>query len=45
MWAPYVSGSIETHLVDCSHHEMTRPDALAKIGPVLNDRMREVDLR
>ncbi len=34
-WRPYVEGGIDTHVIDCTHHHLTRPEALARIGPVL----------
>ncbi|MBQ1156597.1 amino acid adenylation domain-containing protein [Streptomyces sp. A73] len=34
-WQPYITGRIETHEVAVGHHQMTRPEALALIGPVL----------
>ncbi|GAA4238441.1 hypothetical protein GCM10022254_54400 [Actinomadura meridiana] len=35
IWSRYVTGDIETHDVPSTHTTMTRPDALAEIGPVL----------
>src|SRR5439155_1133816 len=34
-WAPYVSGRIEIHEVDCEHIDMMRPGPLAAIGPIV----------
>ncbi|MGW1179479.1 amino acid adenylation domain-containing protein, partial [Kitasatospora sp. NPDC002543] len=38
-WRPHVTGRIEVHRVTGRHGEMTRPDQLAQIGPVLADRL------
>jgi thioesterase domain-containing protein len=38
-WSRYVTGDIETHDVPSTHTTMTRPDALARIGPVLRGRL------
>ncbi|MFE4640213.1 amino acid adenylation domain-containing protein [Streptomyces sp. NPDC056730] len=35
VWAPYVTGRIEVHPVDCAHGEMTAPGPLAAIGRVV----------
>ncbi|MES5820834.1 amino acid adenylation domain-containing protein [Streptomyces sp. RG80] len=40
-WQPYVEGRVENHEVPCTHGEMTRPTALARIGPVLDSRLRK----
>ncbi|MEV8474423.1 beta-ketoacyl synthase N-terminal-like domain-containing protein [Streptomyces sp. NPDC051173] len=34
-WRPYVTGVLHDHPVPCSHHEMTEPEPLARIGAVL----------
>ncbi len=34
-WAPYITGSIETHKIGCSHGEMTQPVPLAEIGRIV----------
>ncbi|MFF2545588.1 amino acid adenylation domain-containing protein [Kitasatospora sp. NPDC058063] len=38
-WQPHVTGRIEVHRVTGRHGEMTRPDQLAQIGPVLAARL------
>ncbi|MBL1098309.1 non-ribosomal peptide synthetase [Streptomyces coffeae] len=38
-WAPYVTGGIQEHEVDCAHLEMTTPAALDVITGVLRDLM------
>jgi pristinamycin I synthase-3/4 len=37
-WQPYVTGRIDNHFVDADHGGMTRPDALAEVARVLNER-------
>ncbi|MGW2386874.1 amino acid adenylation domain-containing protein [Streptomyces sp. NPDC001658] len=39
-WLPYVRGGIDHHDIPCAHGEMTRPEALDRIGPVLDRRLR-----
>jgi thioesterase domain-containing protein/SAM-dependent methyltransferase len=39
-WSPYVDGRIESHEIPCEHHHMMRPEHLARIGPILADRIR-----
>ncbi|HEY9345887.1 MAG TPA: amino acid adenylation domain-containing protein, partial [Inquilinus sp.] len=34
-WLPYVKGRIIVHDVACQHGRMMRPDALARLGPIL----------
>ena len=36
MWRPYISGQITEHSINVAHAQMTNPDALAVIGPILN---------
>jgi len=36
MWRPYVSGKIIEHSVDVTHAQMTNPEALTVIGPILD---------
>jgi len=38
-WRPFVTGEITEFLVDCSHVEMSNPDALAEIGAALRDHL------
>ncbi|WP_062995739.1 non-ribosomal peptide synthetase [Nocardia mikamii] len=35
MWRPWVGGRIAEHRVDVTHAQMTNPEALAVIGPIL----------
>jgi thioesterase domain-containing protein/aryl carrier-like protein len=41
-WTPYVRGEIEVHGVACTHERMTDPESLARVGPVLSERLRAV---
>ena len=34
-WEPYITGGVATHLIDASHFQMTSPEALAAIGPIV----------
>ncbi|QLE70304.1 amino acid adenylation domain-containing protein [Streptomyces rectiverticillatus] len=40
LWAPYVDGPIENHLLDIPHGRLTGPEALAVIAPVLARYLR-----
>ncbi len=40
LWRPHIDGVIEEHPVACGHEEMTRPDSLAAIAPVLAARLQ-----
>ncbi|MCX4671461.1 amino acid adenylation domain-containing protein [Streptomyces sp. NBC_01381] len=42
-WAPYVSGEIDNHDVDCLHPELTQPRRLDEICAVLATRLKELD--
>ncbi|MGH3888084.1 MAG: alpha/beta fold hydrolase, partial [Pseudonocardiaceae bacterium] len=35
LWAPYITGEIENHWIDCQHDDMLQPVPLAEIGRVL----------
>jgi thioesterase domain-containing protein len=35
LWRPYITGGITTHLVEATHSQMTAPDALSAIAPVV----------
>ncbi|MDR7169713.1 enterobactin synthetase component F [Nocardia kruczakiae] len=39
MWRPWVSGRIAEHRVDVTHAQMTNPEALAVIGPILETEL------
>ncbi|MFJ9770755.1 amino acid adenylation domain-containing protein [Kitasatospora sp. NPDC101157] len=38
-WLPYLTGAIEVHEIACTHGAMTRPEPIAAIGAVLDDRL------
>ncbi|MFC8045977.1 amino acid adenylation domain-containing protein [Nocardia sp. NPDC057353] len=38
-WRPFVAGDIHDHALPCRHADMTTPEALAVIGPVLRSRL------
>ncbi|RJQ72968.1 non-ribosomal peptide synthetase [Pseudonocardiaceae bacterium YIM PH 21723] len=38
-WAPYLSGPVDNHDVEALHAQLTTPDALAQLGPILADRL------
>ncbi|MGV9481921.1 amino acid adenylation domain-containing protein [Gordonia aichiensis] len=40
MWRPHVSGDIVEHRVDVTHAQMTNPEALGVIGPLLDAELR-----
>lgn len=40
MWRPYFAGQIVEHGVDVAHAQMTNPEALAVIGPLLDAELR-----
>ncbi|MFF0488566.1 amino acid adenylation domain-containing protein [Nocardia sp. NPDC004068] len=40
MWRPHCSGRITQHWVDVTHAQMTNPEALAVIGPILDDELK-----
>ncbi|MGW7074393.1 amino acid adenylation domain-containing protein [Streptomyces sp. NPDC054866] len=42
-WAPYVSGSISNHDVDCLHPELTQPRRLDEVCAALAARLKELD--
>ncbi|GHE03399.1 amino acid adenylation domain-containing protein [Streptomyces alanosinicus] len=38
-WRPYVTGRIEAHDIATTHGRMTRPDELARLGPIVRARL------
>ncbi|WP_216893929.1 non-ribosomal peptide synthetase [Nocardia alni] len=40
MWRPHCSGRITQHWVDVTHAQMTNPEALAVIGPILDRELK-----
>ncbi|WP_020123190.1 amino acid adenylation domain-containing protein [Streptomyces canus] len=41
LWQPYVNGRLRRTDVPCAHEELTRPAALAVIGPALSAALRD----
>jgi thioesterase domain-containing protein len=42
-WAPYVTGYIEVHKINCKHHEMMDPVPSREIGSILEKSLRLQD--
>ncbi|WP_181721723.1 non-ribosomal peptide synthetase [Nocardia gipuzkoensis] len=42
-WEPFITGALHDRHVRCRHSEMTTPEALAVIGPVLRDHLADSD--
>ncbi|MEU1517123.1 non-ribosomal peptide synthase/polyketide synthase, partial [Streptomyces sp. NPDC005811] len=42
VWRPYVTGSVDSYDITARHDRMTRPGALAQLGPLLAARIAEV---
>ncbi|WP_330347951.1 non-ribosomal peptide synthase/polyketide synthase [Streptomyces sp. NBC_00582] len=45
VWRPYVTGSLTSYDITARHDRMTRPGALAQLGPLLAARIAEVRAR
>ncbi|MBG0567780.1 non-ribosomal peptide synthetase [Actinoplanes aureus] len=41
MWAPYVTGRVETHLIECSHDEIVLPGPLSEVGAILSGTLTQ----
>ncbi|MER6623335.1 non-ribosomal peptide synthase/polyketide synthase [Streptomyces sp. NPDC000931] len=41
LWDPYVEGRVVRHDIDCSHNDMTKSGAWSKIGPILDQSLRD----
>ena len=39
LWRPYITGTIDHHVVGCGHYEMMKPDPVAAIGSLLAPRI------
>lgn len=39
-WAPYASGDIAVHAIDCTHHDMLTAESVARYGEQLRDLLR-----
>ncbi|HEY3869542.1 MAG TPA: amino acid adenylation domain-containing protein [Actinocrinis sp.] len=42
-WQPFITGSVRTHVIAAEHHEMLRPEALARIAGVLGEELARTD--
>ncbi|MFC6011236.1 amino acid adenylation domain-containing protein [Nocardia lasii] len=43
MWRPYVTGHLTEHRVHTTHAQLTNPDVVARIGPILDHHLRTVE--
>jgi amino acid adenylation domain-containing protein len=41
-WRPYVTGRLDSQVIDCGHNELTQPGPIAEIGRALAARFREL---
>ncbi|WP_424186621.1 amino acid adenylation domain-containing protein [Actinokineospora sp. G85] len=41
-WKPFVTGTVRTHGVEAGHHELMRPEPLARMAEVLGDTLARV---
>jgi pristinamycin I synthase-3/4 len=41
IWQPFVAGDVEHHVLDVAHADMTRPAALAVVGPAVAARLQQ----
>lgn len=39
-WAPYASGDIAVHAIDCTHHDMLTAESVARYGEQLRELLR-----
>ncbi|EST38925.1 hypothetical protein N566_04855 [Streptomycetaceae bacterium MP113-05] len=44
-WEPYVTGSVESYALPCTHGTMTGPEPLRRVGEVIRARMARLDDR
>ncbi|MFE6359612.1 amino acid adenylation domain-containing protein [Streptomyces sp. NPDC057806] len=42
-WRPHITGRIEAHDIATTHGRMTRPDELARLGPIVRARLDATD--
>ncbi|MBE1467375.1 non-ribosomal peptide synthetase [Kibdelosporangium phytohabitans] len=38
-WLPYLAGHVDNHDIDVRHAQLTQPDALTRLGPILAERL------
>ncbi|WP_194826361.1 non-ribosomal peptide synthetase [Nocardia sp. XZ_19_231] len=44
IWRPFVTGRLLEHPVDTTHAQLTNADVVARIGPILDRHLREVEI-
>ncbi|MEV0538600.1 amino acid adenylation domain-containing protein [Nocardia salmonicida] len=44
IWRPFVTGRLIEHSVDTTHAQLTNADVVARIGPILDRHLREVEI-
>ncbi|MGW0637097.1 amino acid adenylation domain-containing protein [Nocardia salmonicida] len=44
IWRPFVTGRLVEHPVDATHAQLTNADIVARIGPILDRHLREVEI-
>jgi amino acid adenylation domain-containing protein len=43
LWQPFLTGTAEFHDIDCGHLDIVRTDAMSLIGPIIAERMTDID--
>ncbi|MFE0593030.1 amino acid adenylation domain-containing protein [Micromonospora echinospora] len=43
LWQPFLTGRAEFHDLDCGHLDIVRTDAMSRIGPIIAERMSDLD--
>ncbi|SCL26474.1 amino acid adenylation domain-containing protein [Micromonospora inyonensis] len=43
LWQPFLGGPAEFHDVDCGHLDIVKATAMSRIGPMIAERMHDVD--
>ncbi|GAA1992932.1 non-ribosomal peptide synthetase [Amycolatopsis minnesotensis] len=38
-WLPYLAGHVENHTVTAAHAQLTQPEALERLGPIVSDHL------
>jgi thioesterase domain-containing protein len=42
-WRPHLTGATTFHRIDCGHFDIVKPDVMATIGPIIGERMGDLD--
>jgi thioesterase domain-containing protein len=42
-WRPHLTGATTFHRLDCGHFDIVKPDVMATIGPIIGERMGDLD--